>query len=665
MNIQNEQNIGAEDLRYLRLLAEKYPTISEVSAEIVNRNAILNLPKGTEHFISDVHGEFEAFNHVLRNCSGTIREKAIEAFGESCADEELRLTEDGLREFCTLIYYPIAMLGRLRGEGRLNAGYYRIAIIRLIVLCRVVSHKYSHSKIRKGLDPTYAYIVQELLFKTDVAGDRLDYYDEIVNTIVATGASDDFIIKLSATIRRFGIDRLHVVGDIYDRGNGPHLVMDQLMAQHSIDIQWGNHDILWIGAACGNLACIANAVRICLRYANTSILVDGYGVNLLPLTMFALSEYADDPDLAGFLPKITDEIPDMDELLMARMQKAIAVIQFKLEDAACRRNPELGMTGRIILSTYDRATNTVLVNGTQYALNTAYLPTLAGDLADPFALTPEEEKVILSLKSSFISSEKLREHARFLLDRGSMYRIMNNNLLIHAGIPMHEDLTFKPVHFARGAYAGRSLLDRIDAEVRRAYHDSEDEGKDIFWYLWCGPESPLFGKDKMATFERYFIDEKETHHEGYGPFYQNYESADMADRVFAEFGLDRETAHLICGHIPVRYGRGESAIKAGGKIICIDAGFSKAYQPETGQAGCTLTFNSHGMNLIMHEPFTSIEDAVANGTDIISELRFMAPAKERIFIRDTDTGALLQDEIQSLEMLLHAYRNGDIKPVHS
>jgi fructose-1,6-bisphosphatase-3 len=661
MNTQNEQNISTEDMRYLRLLAEKYPTISEVSAEIVNRNAILNLPKGTEHFISDVHGEFEAFNHVLRNCSGTIREKAIEAFCSEEADEELRLTEDGLREFCTLIYYPIAMLGRLRGEGRLHADFYRLAIIRLIVLCRVVSHKYSHSKIRKGLDPTYAYIVQELLFKTDIAGDRLDYYDEIVNTIIATGASDDFIIKLSATIRQFGIDRLHIVGDIYDRGNGPHLVMDQLITtQRSLDIQWGNHDILWIGAACGNLACIANAVRICLRYANTGILVDGYGVNLLPLTMFALSEYADDPDLAGFLPKITDEIPDMDELLMARMQKAIAIIQFKLEDAACRRNPELGMTERILLSTYERATNTVLVNGVRHALNTAYLPTLA---AGPEALTPEEEKVILSLQSSFISSEKLREHARFLLDRGGMYRIFNNNLLIHAGIPMQEDLTFKTVSFARGAYAGKQLLDRIDAEVRRAYHDASDVSKDIFWYLWCGPESPLFGKDRMATFERYFIDDKETHHENIGPFYKNYENVEMADRVFAEFGLDGETAHLICGHIPVRYNKGESAIKAGGKIICIDAGFSKAYQPETGQAGCTLTFNSHGMNLIMHEPFTSLEDAVANGTDIISELRFMAPAKERIFIRDTDTGVQLQEEIQSLEMLLHAYRNGDIKPV--
>lgn len=647
-------------MRYLRLLAEKYPAISEVSAEIVNRNAILNLPKGTEHFVSDVHGEFEAFNHVLRNCSGTIREKAIEAFCGEDIEEELRLTEAGLREFCTLIYYPIAMLGRLRGEGRLDADYYRLAITRLIVLCRVVSHKYSHSKIANGLDPTYAYIVQELLFKTDVTGDRLEYYNGIVNTIVETGASDDFIIKLSATIRRFGIDRLHIVGDIYDRGKGPHLVMDQLMQQHSTDIQWGNHDILWIGAASGNLACVANAVRICLRYANTAILVDGYGINLLPLTMFALRTYADDPDLEGFLPKITDEIPDMDERLMARMQKAIAIIQFKLEDAACRRNPILGMENRIILSTYDHEAHTVLVDGTRYKLNTKYLPTLTGD---PGTLTPEEEKVILALQASFISSEKLREHTRFLLDRGGMYKIYNNNLLIHAGIPMHEDLTFKTVQFARGAYAGKLLLDRIDAEVRRAYHDATDEGKDMFWYLWCGSESPLFGKDRMATLERYFIREKETHEETAGPFYRNYENVEMADRIFEEFGLDKETAHLICGHIPVRYGRGETAIKAGGKIICIDAGFSKAYQPVSGQAGCTLTFNSHGMNLITHEPFTSLEDAVANGTDIISELRFMAPAKERIFIRDTDTGVQLQEEIKNLEKLLHAYRNGDLKPV--
>jgi fructose-1,6-bisphosphatase-3 len=650
----------ADNLKYLKLLGENFTSVPETSAEIINLNAILNLPKGTEHFISDIHGEFEAFNHVLRNCSGTIREKAIEAFQKNCQFEELRLSAEELNEFCALIYYPIAKIAQLHGKSKITEEWYRTTIRRLIVLTRVVSRKYSRSKIRKSLDPTFSYIIQELIFKTVIHGDRDDYYDEIINSIIETGAADHFIIRLAGTIRRLGIDHLHIVGDIYDRGQGPHHVMDALMDVHGLDIQWGNHDILWIGAAAGNLACIANVVRICLRYANTAILEDGYGINLLPLTMLALHEYQSDEDLAGFMPKITDEVPDIDERLMARMQKAISVIQFKIEDSLIRRNPEYGMDDRIIISTLSGDCHTVTVNGNRYALNTKTFPTARSD--DASLLTPEEEKVIQSLRYSFTSSEKLQTHAELMLNKGSMYRVYNNNLIFHAGIPMNEDLTFKEVKIAGGKYKGKELLDAIDASVRRSFHDGEDDDKDIFWYLWCGPDSPLFGKDKMATFERYFIDDKTVHGEVTGPFYLNYEREDMMDIIFDEFGLSRDNAHIICGHIPVKFKDGESPIKAGGKLICIDAGFSKAYQSETGQAGCTLTYNSWGMNLVMHEPFSSRENAIEKGTDILSELRVVDHTTARRLVKHTDTGYAIKDDIHYLKMLLFAYLNGDLKP---
>jgi fructose-1,6-bisphosphatase-3 len=542
---------------------------------------------------------------------------------------------------------------------KISDSWYDTTIRRLIVLTRVVSRKYSRSKIRKSLEPTYSYIIQELLFKTVVYGDRDDYYDEIINSIIDTGAADHFIIKLTETIRRLGIDHLHIVGDIYDRGEGPHHVMDALMDVHSLDIQWGNHDILWIGAAAGNLACIANAVRICLRYANTAILEDGYGINLLPLTMLALHEYSNDPDLSGFMPKITDEVPDIDEHLMARMQKAIAVIQFKIEDQLVDRNPEYAMDDRIIISTLSSDKHTVTVNDNSYDLNSDFFPTIE---ADASLLTEEEARVIQSLRYSFTSSEKLQAHADLLLNKGSMYKVYNNNLIFHAGIPMNDDLSFKEVRLSGGEYKGRELLDAIDGEVRRSFYDTDDEDKDIFWYLWCGPDSPLFGKDKMATFERYFIDDRTTHKESNGPFYINYDNPDMADSIFDEFGLSRDNAHIICGHIPVKFKNGESPIKADGKLICIDAGFSKAYQGQTGQAGCTLTYNSWGMNLVMHEPFNSRENAIEKGTDIISEQRFVDHTTERRLVKHTDTGIALQGDIQYLKMLLYAYRNGDLKP---
>ena len=652
----------SDNMNYLRLLGDKYQSIPSASAEIVKLNAILNLPKGTEHFISDIHGEYEAFNHVLRNCSGTIREKTIEAFQEKCDYEELRLNDAELREFCSLIYYPPAKLSQLRALEALTTEWYYLCIRRLIVLARVITRKYSRSKITSSLPQTYAYIIQELLFKNVVYDERADYYDEIIHTIISTGAADDFIIKMADTIRSLGIYQLHIVGDIYDRGKGPHLVMDELMEYPNLDIQWGNHDIVWIGAAAGNLACIINAIRICLRYANMSILDEGYGINLLPLAIFSSRNYSGDPDLDGFMPKITDEIPDIDEILIARMQKAISIIQFKLEDQLIRRNPTYKMEDRVLLSNIKKTDDTysVKIMGKEYLLNTAFLPTI--DPMDPSRLTEEEDHVIELLRSSFLLSEKLQAHTELLLNKGSMYKIFNNNLIFHAGLSMDKNLDFKDVSYLGETYRGKELLDRTDAAIRHSFYDEEDRNKDLFWYLWCGPESSLFGKDKMATFERYFINDKTTHIENSGPYYNNYENTAMAERILVHFGLRRENSHIICGHIPVKYNEGESPIKAEGKIICIDAGFSKAYRDETGQAGCTLTYNSNGMNLIMHESFTSRENAIENGTDIISDVRFVDNTERRQYIKDTDLGKELTDRIYYLQMLLQAYRSGDIKP---
>ena len=660
-----DQKTIADNLRFLNLLSDKFPTISAASAEIINLNAIRNLPKGTEHFISDIHGEYEAFNHVLRNCSGTIREKAIEAFQEICQYEELRLNDEQLREFCSLVYYPSGKLNQLKSAGVLTNEWYGLTIWRLIVLARVVTRKYSRSKISHRLPATYAYIIQELIFKSAISGDRDDYYDTIVDSIIETGAADDFIIKLSDTIRALGIDHLHIVGDIYDRGRGPHQVMDALMENRNIDIQWGNHDILWIGAAAGNTACIANAVRICLRYANMAILDDGYGINLLPLAVFASREYQNDPDLKGFMPKVTDEIPDIDEILIARMQKAISVIQFKLEDQIIRRNPDYDMENRTLISSLSRSEEgfTVNIDGTRYPLNTTFLPTVDPD--DPSRLTGEEERVIGLLRSSFMLCEKLGAHAEFLLNKGGFYNIFNNNLIFHAGIPLNENLSYKDTTYLGKFSRGRELLDKTDAAVRYSFYNETDTDKDLFWYLWCGPDSPIFGKDKMTTFERYFVEDKSVQKETSGPFYKNYENTAMAERILEDFGLEREHSHIICGHIPVKYNKGESPIKAGGRIICIDAGFSSAYHDETGQAGCTLTYNSHGMNLIMHEPFTSRESAIENGTDIISDIRFVDNTSRRQYVKDTDVGKKITEEIYYLHMLLQAYRNGDIKPAKS
>ncbi len=635
---------------YLELLSEKFPGIQKTVAEIVNLNAILHLPKGTEHFISDIHGEYEAFEHVLRNCSGSIRSKAEELFGEE-------MNDDQLNDFLSLVYYPAEKLSLLKKEYKLDHQWYVDNINRLLRLCRLAASKYSHSKIRKSFPENFAYIMQELIFQNAVKGNRDDYYAQIIGSIIQTGAAEDFIIDISKTICKLTIDHLHILGDIYDRGAGAHLVMNTLLDYHTIDIQWGNHDILWIGAAAGSAGCVLNAVRICLRYANTSILEQGYGINLLPLSLFASEIYKDDETLDKFMPKISDEIPDIDDKLLAMMQKAVAVIQFKIENEIIKRHPEYGMNGRMLIDKISSDKKSIVIDGVQYELNSSFFPTI--DTEYPDKLTSEEHKVLKLLIESFTKSEALQRHINFMMSKGGMYKVFNNNLLMHACIPLNEDMSLKEVSVDGQMYKGKALLDKLDEKVRRSFYIRDDT--DIFWFLWCAPDSPLFGKDKMATFERYFIDNKPLHKENYTPYYRNIENPQMALSLFEEFSIAEQGGHIICGHVPVKAVKGENPIKAQGLIILIDAGFSKAYQKQTGMAGCTLTFNSYGMTLVIHEPFESIQKAVKYGVDIKSEHRFVESVSKRMLIKDTDIGKKLKKQIYYLEMLLYAYKTGYIK----
>ncbi len=644
-----EKKILQQNKRYLKLLSEKFPSIQSATAEIINLNAILNLPKGTEHFLSDIHGEYESFDHVLRNCSGSIKRKVIETLSSV-------LSDDQIKELTTIIYYPAEKLNLLEKQGVLTDDWYENTIRNLITVCRISSSKYSHSKIRKSFPDNYSYIIQELMFKSDINGDREKYYNEIIRTIIDTGAGDEFIINICKTIRRLNLDHLHIIGDIYDRGVGPHFVMDTLMEYHSMDIQWGNHDVLWVGAAAGSAACVANVVRICMRYGNTSVLEDGYGINLLPLTLLALKEYNNDDSLNKFMPKVSDDISDIDDMLLAKMQKAISIIQFKLENSIIKRHPEYCMEDRMLIDKVNYDDFSIMINDKRHPLNSQFFPTIDKESIEE--LTEEEKKVVTSLVNSFVTSEKLQKHCNFLLMKGSIYNVYNNNLLLHASVPINEDLTFTKVKIDDKEYQGRELLDILNEKVRHSYY-SDEVSKDIFWFLWCSPLSPLFGKDKMATFERYFIDEKQVHKEQYLPFYKNTDNKKMVEMIFEEFGLSA-SGHIICGHVPVKGTKGEDPIKADGMLLCIDTGFAKAYQKETGMAGCTLTSNSYGMNLIIHEPFVSKEAAVAEGIDIKSETRLVNTCVQRTLVSDTDIGTKIKEQIYYLEMLLTAYRTGVI-----
>ncbi|PKP42607.1 MAG: class 3 fructose-bisphosphatase [Bacteroidetes bacterium HGW-Bacteroidetes-10] len=646
------------DLKYLQLLSKSFPTISAASTEIINLEAILNLPKGTEHFLTDIHGEHEAFQHVLKNASGVIRKKVEDIFGH-------RLREWEKRELCTLIYYPEEKLKVIKAREKEIEDWYRMVLLQLLSVLSNVSSKYTRSKVRKALPAEFSYIIQELLheFKTDP--NKLDYVHAIISTIVTTGRAENFIVAMSRIIQRLTIDHLHIVGDIYDRGPGAHIIMDLLCDYHSFDIQWGNHDLVWMGAASGSEACIANVLRMSLRYGNLSTLEDGYGINLLPLATFAMEVYGEDA-CNLFKPKAREDEPVKQKhmKLVSQMHKAIAIIQFKLEGEVINRNPEFNMEERKLLHKIDFKKGTIILEGKEYLLRDNFFPTI--DPSNPYLLTDDEREVMDIMKHYFTHSEKLRKHMRCIYANGSLYLVKNSNLLYHGSVPLNEDGTFKKVSIRGIEYSGRALFDKVDQIIRQAYFEEKKREKqyatDFIWYLWCGPSSPPFDKDRMTTFERYFIAEKETHKEKKGHYYQLKNSREICEMILQEFGVeDSKVSHIINGHIPVKTGKGESPIKAEGKLLVIDGGYSKAYQPETGIAGYTLIYNSHGLMLVQHEPFESAKRAIEEGHDIISVTTVLEFSNKRRLVRDTDIGAELMRQIEDLTRLLAAYRSGYLK----
>lgn len=659
MTYSNAVEILEEDLRYLKLLSKQYPTIASACTEIINLQAILNLPKGTEHFMSDIHGEYESFNHVLRNGSGNIKRKINEVYGDILSEREIKT-------LATLIYYPEQKLEIIHKSEENMEEWYRITVYRLVVISRKAAFKYTRMKVRKALPPEFAYIIEELMHKGPEE-DKEEYYSEIINTIIRIGRADEFIIAMAKLIQRLVIDRLHIVGDIYDRGPGADKVMETLLNYHTVDIQWGNHDILWMGAAAGSQACIATVIRICARYANLDTLEDGYGINILPLATFALDYYGNDECLE-FTPRVESDIvySDKDLELIAKMHKAISIIQFKLEGEVIKRRPHFKMEDRLLLDKINYEEGTINLGGKIYKLNDNNFPTI--DPANPYQLSAEEKELVEKLKSSFLNSEKLQEHIRFLLAKGSMYLKFNSNLLYHGCIPVNEDGSFKEVRIGSSgkSYRGKAFFDRLETLVREGYFhkdnpEAKQYGMDITWYLWTGPDSPLFGKDKMTTFERYFIDDKETHIENKNYYFKLEDSEEMCRRILKEFNLDPECSHIINGHVPVKSKSGESPIKANGKLIVIDGGFSRAYQRTTGIAGYTLIYNSYGLLLVSHDPFESTQKAIEEEKDIHSTTMVLEKELVRKRVKDTDEGELMKTQIKDLEMLLKAYRLGYIK----
>jgi fructose-1,6-bisphosphatase-3 len=647
------------DLRYLHLLSNTYPTVADAASEIINLEAILNLPKSTEHFLADLHGEHEAFIHVLKNASGNIKRKVGEIFGNTIRETEKK-------ELCTLIYYPEQKLELIKAAEEDLDDWYRITIHQLVRVCRDVSSKYTRSKVRKNLPEEFSYIIEELLHERTDDQDKAAYVAVIVDTVISTGRADDFIVAICNVIQRLAIDQLHILGDIYDRGPGAHIILDTLRQYHSWDIQWGNHDILWMGAAAGNDACICNVLRLSLRYANLATLEEGYGINMVPLATFALEVYGDDP-CEEFIPKLLKDDGRLDEKtrhLIAKMHKAIAVIQFKTEAAIFNRRPEWQMNDRNLLEHIDFTNQTCTIDGKEYAMKSCHFPTISAD--NPNALTHEEDTLMKKLHHSFRVSEKLRKHIRTILSHGCMYTICNQNLLFHASIPLNDDGTLKNVEILGKSYAGKELMSYIGQLVRAAFQsdtpaDLKEYAKDYFLYLWCGKDSPLFDKSKMATFERYFLTDKSTYQEEKGNYFKLRNSEDVCDRILDAFEVTGANRHIINGHVPVHASKGENPIKAGGKLMVIDGGFSEAYHSETGIAGYTLVYHSRGFVLVQHEPFTSAQDAILRGTDIKSSTQIVEMSAHRMLVADTDKGEELRSQISELKDLLYAYRHGIIK----
>ena len=639
---------------YLERLSQLYPTIAKASTEIINLQAILNLPKGTEHFLTDIHGEHEAFSHVLKNGSGSVRRKIDDVFGNTMSSRDKQ-------SLATLIYYPKEKMDRIKQEEDNMEDWYKITLYRLIEVCKRTASKYTRSKVRKALPPDFAYVIEELITEKSEITDKESYYNSIVTTIIRIGRAEKFIVALSELIQRLTVDHLHIVGDIYDRGPGPHIIMEKLIKYHSVDIQWGNHDVLWMGAAAGQRGCIANVIRICARYGNLDILEDGYGINLLPLATFAMNTYGDDP-CTCFRLKGEPEYGEGEMLLDVKMHKAISIIQFKVEGQIIRKNPGFKLNSRNLLHHINFETGMIEIDGKEYQMLDMNFPTI--DPKKPYTLTREEEDIMERLQKAFIHCEKLQRHMRFLLNKGGLYKVYNNNLLYHGCVPLTENGELKSVRVYGHSYKGKGLYEAMESYVRKGFYAldprEKERGRDLMWYIWLGEGSPLFGKDKMATFERYFLAEKETHKEKKNPYYSMLENEEVIDKILAEFGLPAEGTHIINGHVPVKSKNGENPIKCGGKVLVIDGGFSKAYQKETGIAGYTLIYNSYGLILAAHEPFESTEAAIEKESDIHSDSIIVKRVVQRKLVGDTDIGRELKEQIADLEMLLEAYRSGRI-----
>ena len=618
--------------KYLELLAEKFPTTQSVFTEVINLEAILNLPKGTEHFVSDVHGEYEAFEHILNNCSGVIRERVGQAFA-------MELTRDEQADLCTLIYYPELKLRRLREQDRLTSEWYAITLTRLVRLARRLSGSYTRSKVRKAMPGAYAYIIEDLLhISPDERETRLAYLQRIIDTIVDTGSADDFVCSLAALIKRLAVDHLHVVGDVFDRGPHADKIMERLMAYHSIDVQWGNHDIVWMGAAAGSYACLAAVIRNNIHYDSLKILESAYGVSLRELALFAEATYRADDG-------------------MSPVEKAISVILFKLEGQTIRRHPNWHMDDRLLLEHVDAERGVAVVDGREYELRTRDFPTLEAD--DPYALTPEEQRVMDNLMNAVRSSDKLRRHVGFLFEHGSTYLVHNGNVLFHACVPMNEDGSFCAVNHQGQMLSGRAYYDYADRLARRAWHEHDQVSLDWMWYLWCGRFSPLSGR-VVKTFERTYFADRSTWEEPRDPYFSHTEDPAMCARVLEEFGADVERGVIINGHTPVHAAAGESPVKAGGRLVVIDGGFCQAYHSTTGIAGYTLIADPEGMRIKAHRPFGSIADVLDLNADIVSDDDRFQRNPRPLFIGDTDTGADIRGQIADLRALLDAYRTGEI-----
>ena len=661
--LNNKRIFTDEELHYLRLLARQYPTVEAAGTEIIRLQAILNLPKPTEHFMSDIHGEHEAFLHILNSGSGEVKEKLEELFGNS-------MTQKDRNDLATLIYYPTSKLALIADEVEDLDEWYRLTIHRLVDLCRFVSTKHTRAKVRTYMDPDYEQILDELIHLVEEGGSRRDQYENIINTIIQIGQAADVIRAICKVIKSLVVDKLHIVGDIFDRGPRADIVMDSLMTCNNVDIQWGNHDVLWMGAASGSRTLVATVLSNSIRYNNLDVIETGYGISLRPLSIFANEVYKD-CNTDQFKVKLTgtdaDQYTEKDKLLSARMYKAITIILFKLEGQKVLRRPEFGMADRLLLDKINYEDKTITLDGKVYPLLDWDFPTVEPN--NPYELTEEENHVINQLTDSFENSEKLQRHIRFLYSKGGLYKVCNGNLLFHGCIPMNDDGSMMTFTIGGKERSGKRFLDYAEKTARKAYYDkrgSEERqfGMDFLWWLWCGRNSPIFGRDRMTTFERRFIADETTWTEPKNAYYTYYEDPAVCDRILKEFGLEGEHCHIINGHVPVKVRKGESPIKGGGKLIVIDGGFSRAYQSTSGIAGYTLIYNSRHFRLVSHQPFTSKWNAVHKNDDIHNDSQIFEKLETRMRLSQTDEGAELQDRVNMLMMLLDAYRSGAVTEDH-